>query len=135
MRCPPHLILKHLNSSVVSLAQLISPSVALPAQIVLVLNQYKNNLIFNIHLVKQIIILSTKIFLGTRHLGFSNNLVEIQKVMFMMPPKVFWTQSVQIFYLASFLSMMCKVELPTNRRGKKAPLQSQVQGHNCCAGF
>ena len=30
----PHLILKHLNSSVVSLAQFVSPSVALPAQLV-----------------------------------------------------------------------------------------------------
>ena len=31
---PPHLILKHLISSVVSLAQLVSPSVALPAELV-----------------------------------------------------------------------------------------------------
>ena len=30
----PHLILKHLISSVVSLAQLVSPSVALPAELV-----------------------------------------------------------------------------------------------------
>ena len=34
---PDHLILKNLNSSVVSLAQLISPSVALPAQLVLLI--------------------------------------------------------------------------------------------------
>ena len=34
MRCPPHLILQHLISSVVSLAPLVSPSVALPAQLV-----------------------------------------------------------------------------------------------------
>ena len=30
----PHLILEHLISSIVSLAQLVSPSVALPAQLV-----------------------------------------------------------------------------------------------------
>ena len=36
MRCPLHLILKHLISSVVSLAQLVSPSVALLAKLVLV---------------------------------------------------------------------------------------------------
>ena len=34
MCCAPHTILKNLNSSVVSLAQLVSPSVALPAQLV-----------------------------------------------------------------------------------------------------
>ena len=34
MQCPPHLILKLLNSSVVSLAQLVSPSVALSAELV-----------------------------------------------------------------------------------------------------
>ena len=34
MGCPPNLILKHLISSVVSLAQLVSPSVALPAELV-----------------------------------------------------------------------------------------------------
>ena len=32
---PPHLILKHINSSVVSLAQLVYPSVALPAELVI----------------------------------------------------------------------------------------------------
>ena len=34
MRCPPPLILKHLISSVVSLAQLVSSSAALPAELV-----------------------------------------------------------------------------------------------------
>ena len=34
VRCPPHLILKHLTSLVVSLAQLVSPSVALLAKLV-----------------------------------------------------------------------------------------------------
>ena len=33
--CPLHLILKHLIISVASLAQLVSPSVALPAELVL----------------------------------------------------------------------------------------------------
>ena len=40
MWCSPHLILKHLISSVVSLAQLVSPSVALPAELVIFIFPY-----------------------------------------------------------------------------------------------
>ena len=40
---PPHLILQNLNSAVASLAQLVSPSVALPAQLVTTFNELKVN--------------------------------------------------------------------------------------------